>query len=93
MYINGHGVTQDYKEAVKWFRKAAEQGNAAAQASMGHLYEEGKEVAKDYKEAEKWFRKAAKQGNAAAQSRLGLMYSRVDLHKGTESTIGNLGTV
>ncbi len=28
MYYKGHGVPQDYAEAVKWFRKAAEQGNA-----------------------------------------------------------------
>jgi len=25
MYDNGHGVTRDYKEAVKWYRKSAEQ--------------------------------------------------------------------
>jgi len=29
-YANGEGVPEDYKEAVKWFRKAAEQGFAAA---------------------------------------------------------------
>ena len=28
MYYNGEGVPQDYKEAVKWQRKAAEQGYA-----------------------------------------------------------------
>jgi len=28
MYENGHGVTQDYKEAANWYRKAAEQGCA-----------------------------------------------------------------
>jgi hypothetical protein len=27
-YYNGEGVPQDYKEAVKWQRKAAEQGYA-----------------------------------------------------------------
>jgi TPR repeat protein len=26
MYSQGHGVTQDYAEAMKWYRKAAEQG-------------------------------------------------------------------
>jgi len=26
MYANGEGVLQDYKEAVKWYRLAAEQG-------------------------------------------------------------------
>jgi uncharacterized protein len=28
MYDNGDGVIQDYAEAVKWYRLAAEQGNA-----------------------------------------------------------------
>ena len=28
MYYNGEGVPQDYKEAVKWYTKAAEQGLA-----------------------------------------------------------------
>ena len=31
MYANGHGVPQDYTEAVKWYRLAAEQGNSGAQ--------------------------------------------------------------
>jgi len=31
MYAAGHGVPQDYFEAVKWFRRAAEQGFADAQ--------------------------------------------------------------
>ena len=28
MYASGQGVTQDYKEAVKWYRLAAAQGDA-----------------------------------------------------------------
>jgi len=35
MYDNGQGVTQDYKQAVKWCRKAAEQGVALALSSCG----------------------------------------------------------
>jgi TPR repeat protein len=31
MYENGQGVLQDYAEAVKWYRLAADQGVAAAQ--------------------------------------------------------------
>jgi len=31
MYRFGEGVPQNYAEAVKWFRKGAEQGNAGAQ--------------------------------------------------------------
>ncbi|OAD19201.1 hypothetical protein THIOM_005176 [Candidatus Thiomargarita nelsonii] len=34
IYIKGYGVTQSYQEAVKWFRKAAEQGDALAQDAL-----------------------------------------------------------
>jgi hypothetical protein len=34
-YYYGHGVPQDYALAVKWFRKAADQGYAAAQVGLG----------------------------------------------------------
>ena len=35
MYDNGEGVPQDYAEAVKWYRLAAEQGDARAQYNLG----------------------------------------------------------
>jgi TPR repeat protein len=35
MYLNGKGVPKDDAEAVKWFRKAAEQGYADAQYDLG----------------------------------------------------------
>ena len=31
MYDKGQGVRQDYAQAVQWYRKAAEQGDAQAQ--------------------------------------------------------------
>lgn len=40
-YHKGLGVPQDYEEAVKWYRLAAEQGNADAQLSLGFMYDEG----------------------------------------------------
>ena len=38
MYDNGRGVTQDYAEALKWYRLAAEQGLADAQTWLGLMY-------------------------------------------------------
>ena len=38
MYADGRGVPQDAAEAVRWFRLAAEQGNANAQANLGLRY-------------------------------------------------------
>jgi TPR repeat protein len=37
MYSNGEGVAQDYKEAIKYFRLSAEQGNADAQMVLEAL--------------------------------------------------------
>ena len=34
MYAYGHGISKDDAEAVKWFRLAADQGNADAQAAI-----------------------------------------------------------
>jgi TPR repeat protein len=59
MYGQGEGVAQDYKEAVKWYRKAAEQGVVDGQYNLGWMYDKGKGVVQDYKEAVKWYRKAA----------------------------------
>lgn len=77
-YSNGRGVKQDFKEGVKWYRKAAEQGDAAAQYNLGVMYSKGRGVEKDDKEAVKWFRKAAEQGHARAQYNLGAAYRNGD---------------
>jgi len=34
MYANGDGVPENVAEAVKWYRLAAEQGNASAQTKI-----------------------------------------------------------
>jgi TPR repeat protein len=68
------GVTQDYVEAVKWYRKAAEQGQAAGQCSLGICYQGGLGVAKNEEEAVKLYRKAAEQNFAFAQYNLSVCY-------------------
>ena len=76
MYDNGEGVPQDNAEAVKWYRLAAEQGDADAQFNLGRMYDNGEGVPQDYAEAVKWYRLAAEQGDADAQFNLGLMYEK-----------------
>jgi TPR repeat protein len=68
------GVAKDEAEAVKWFRKAAEQNVADAQFSLGVCYANDRGVTKDDAEAVKWFRKAAEQNLADAQYNLGVCY-------------------
>jgi TPR repeat protein len=74
MYQNGRGVIQDDVEAVKWYRKAAEQGYAIAEDNLGWMYQNGRGVVQDDAEAIKWYRKAAEQGYAIAEDNLGWMY-------------------
>ena len=61
---------------TRWYQKAAEQGNVAAQFKLGRMYEVGLDgrVTKDPAEAARWYRKAAEQGHIRAQVILGLMY-------------------
>ena len=73
-YYFGHGVSQDYKQAVKWFRLAADQGDDYAQLYLGLCYDNGEGVVQDHREAVRWYRLAANQGNASAQLYLGLCY-------------------
>ncbi len=70
MYENGWGVPKDYAEAVKWFRKAAEQGHAQAQNDLGCSYYHGNGVPKNRKKAIEWWKKAAAQGYEIAINNL-----------------------
>src|SRR5690349_19871986 len=64
----------DEQEAVRWHRKAAEQGDASAQNSLAACYAHGTGVKKDEQEAVEWYRKADKQGYGSAQFYLAVHY-------------------
>jgi hypothetical protein len=75
MYDSGQGVTQDYQEAVRWYRLAAAQGYADAQFNLAVMYANGYGVAQDYQEAIRLYQALAAQGEADAQTKLGLMHA------------------
>ncbi|OAD21739.1 Sel1 domain-containing protein repeat-containing protein [Candidatus Thiomargarita nelsonii] len=56
--MEGECVEQNDTQAIHWFRLAAEQGLAGAQATLGNLYEQGRGVEKDLEEAKRWYAKA-----------------------------------
>ncbi|HKW91603.1 MAG TPA: tetratricopeptide repeat protein, partial [Methylomirabilota bacterium] len=74
-YASGEGVPQDAAEAVRWYRRAAEQGLAPAQYQLGLRYANGDGVTRDFSEAAAWYRRAAEQGVAFAQFNLGVRYA------------------
>lgn len=74
---NGYAAyeRQDYKEAVKLWRKVADSGDRLGQSLLGAMYAQGQGVSQDYAEALKWYRLAAAQGEVKAQYKLGFMYA------------------
>ena len=61
--------------AVKWYRKAAEQGHVRAQFYLGLICERGigaERLGRDRAEAEKWIKKAAEHGYGPAMC--GMVY-------------------
>lgn len=73
-YTESGSSQHDYAQAAFWYRKAAEQGYAAAQYDLGDLYFFGHGVPVDYVQGVTWFRKAAEQGYPAAQTDLAHFY-------------------
>ena len=67
-------VDKDKREAMRWLRKAAEQGDAEAQTNLGDACWKGEGVDNDLREAVHWWRKAAVQGYTKAQYNLAGAY-------------------
>lgn len=67
---NAYGMIQyqkgNYQEAAKWWLKAANRGQQAAQLSLGKMYEKGIGVEMDYPKAYFLYSISAAQGNQEA---------------------------
>ena len=61
-----HKHRKNQEEAVKWYKKAAEKGNAWDMYQLGRRYYNEK----NYTEAIKWLEKAAEKGNDSAATLL-----------------------
>ena len=70
----------NFKEALKWYMKAAEQGDAVALNNLGCMYLVGDGVEESDEKAFKLFHKSAEIGNDSSQYNVGLM-----MHEGVGS--------
>ena len=68
------GSRPDVETAITRYKRAAELGNAIAQAILGDVYSNGELVKADYEEAVKWYRMAADQGQRDGQFGLAARY-------------------
>jgi TPR repeat protein len=59
---------QDFAEAIKWLRKAADKGSPVAQYNLADLYQQGKGVKRDFEEACFWLALSEQQEFAPARA-------------------------
>ena len=70
-YSIGLGVPEDDAETVRWFRLAAEQGDAsAAQYSLGVMYNNGEGVPQDFVQAHMWLNLATSRASGEDRERI-----------------------
>jgi len=70
MYSNGHGVAQDYAEALRLYQLAAAQAHPEALFMIALCHEFGWGVAADAAAAIRWYRRAQAAGNTNAAGKL-----------------------
>lgn len=74
MLLEGHGVTRNVEEGLRWLGRAADGGHTVAQLKLAELYEAGEAIGQDYRAAALWMQESAYGGNADAQYYLGMYY-------------------
>jgi hypothetical protein len=67
MYAQGQGVAQNHENAVYWYRKSAEAGDAISMEELGKAYANGRGVTADPELSTHWYLKSAEKNNAEAQ--------------------------
>ena len=72
-------VAEQNEEAVGWFRKAADQGDAAGEFSLGRMYATGEGIGKDTEKAVYWIHRAAEKDYLPAVEMLAQAYRIGDL--------------
>ncbi len=66
-------VPASYGDAMRWYVRAAEAGDACAQFLLALRYHDGVGVARDLENARVWFGRAAEQHHPEAQFKFGVM--------------------
>ena len=69
----GWGLEQNYTEAIRWYREAANRGHKVAANNLGVIYGRGLGVEIDYSQAMNWYRVAAMKGLVRAMYNIAAM--------------------
>jgi clan AA aspartic protease (TIGR02281 family) len=67
-------AVNNYPEALKWCRPAAQRGDPRCINTIGSAYAKGLGVVQNYAEAARWYEKAAENGDALGAYNMGVLY-------------------
>ncbi len=67
---------QDYKKALEWYEKAAENGHTKSMIALGNLYQQGQGASQSYTHALEWYEKAANNNDPLSMFIVGSFYSQ-----------------
>jgi TPR repeat protein len=70
-------VPENYKQAMDWFLKAANNGSTDAMFRIGYMYQYGEGVTRNIHTVIEWYTKAANQENKSAQYHLDMFTKMV----------------
>ena len=79
-------MPKDASEAVRWYRKAAEQGDDGAQLALGVCYVNGEGVGKDLAQGFAWLSVSDTNGNEKAREFVALLEKGMTAEQMTEGT-------
>ncbi|HSW52134.1 MAG TPA: tetratricopeptide repeat protein, partial [Sulfuricaulis sp.] len=67
---------EENEQAVKWYRRAAEQGDADGEHGLGQMYATGEGVKRDMTQALRWITRAAEKNHLPAITALAATYEK-----------------
>ena len=80
IYENGEGSLpeEDWEKSTRYYKMAAEMGNAYAQSTLANAYTIGRDVERSDELALFWYKQSAEQGNPYAQYEVAMRLSDED---------------
>ena len=91
VYYRGIGTKRDFKQAFRFYRKAADLGNVSAMRRLANCYEQGRGTKRDMEAALVCYEDASERGDALATLKLGDFYKNglsslvtKDIYKATD---------
>ncbi len=91
LYLDGHGVEKDPRQAARWFNLAAEKGHHPSQALLGHLLMNGDGVPRQRARGLMWLTLAREAADPVKDKWISALYEQAFASAGESDRRNALG--